>query len=173
MAKTGFISFSVPLIFSGAIPLHRKLDPQILVSMSLFGLPFLAAWTRQFRHPKTPSIGTFLVGHLYLSMSTTLALSAHTAVAQLKRSFPAKARQDPGASQNSEVRMAKISILSRPCRRVSCVGRYILRDQLRDVLFIARACLNQRIQGSNAVAEPSLGVLSLVLGTFVGRRAPM
>ena len=24
--------------------------------MSLFGVPFLAAWTRQFRHPKTPSI---------------------------------------------------------------------------------------------------------------------
>ncbi|KAK0624755.1 hypothetical protein B0T17DRAFT_252072 [Bombardia bombarda] len=69
-------------------------------------------------------------------------LSAHTAVAQLKRSLPAM-RQDPDSgSQKRKARMAKKMYLGRPCRRVSCVGRHIRRDQLRDV--IARVCPHQR-----------------------------
>jgi len=50
---------------------------------------------RQFRHPKTPSISTFLAGHLYLSKST--ALPQYTECIPLWHSWSARSdRSAPG-----------------------------------------------------------------------------
>jgi len=148
--------------------------------VSLFGVPFLAAWTRQNRHPKTPSIGTFLAGHLYLSKSTAHAHYAESAHRCGTPEAPITGRNAPGsrtrASQNRMARMVKIGIY---------VGHTAVSPALAgtsseinfETCYLSRECASIRdgtdfIQGSSAVAEPSLGVLSLVLGPSVGRSIP-
>jgi hypothetical protein len=110
------------------------------------------------------------------TLHTYNTLSAHTAVAQLKRSLPAEMLQDPGLGQPEDRgKDGKKKVF------MSAMPPCLLRWQAHPPRSASRRIVRYRekrasfrdgtdfVWGSSAVAELSLGVLSLVLGTSVGR----
>jgi len=99
-ALQGAAELCARLLPRGVTALRCELRSPRGVSVSLFvllfGVPFLAAWTRQFRHPKTPSISTFLAGHLYNSKSTAHAQYIERAHRCVTAEAPVPRQSAPG-----------------------------------------------------------------------------